>query len=315
MRNINEENKAAAPLAPRRKNEENPTPASDLSPRPKDEENPRPDDKETIEEENQIRSNDAHSTIEKKRNKQPDFSSAKSAKVSHVLSASIASIGIVLVVASVFFISKDFFKTKPTFEVTSASYVDNDSENGIAYNVEVSKNPDKVPLLLKMAYVDEFGREKDTASVDITDVKTYAGVLPALKYAEVNYTLKVVRTDHNSETVLWSNSATFSRVKESKFYGFFWECHCTDTTGAAAGKAYYQLQFVDDFAKWDTYQVNLVKTTDATIRYSFACEAPYHDQHLVETITKEGGTYTATIVATPPGGGTAETVYRKQVQI
>jgi hypothetical protein len=314
MRNINEENKSAAPLAPRHLNEENPMPSSDVLPRPKDEENPRPDEKKAIDEENQLRSKD-DCFSQKEERKKKEYSPKKVASISHAVSGGIATVAIVLVVASAVIIGKDFFKTAPSYVVNKVSYVDDANSNGIVYDLTVSKNPDKVPLILKSSYVDEFGREKDSASIDITEAKNYSGILPTMKYPEASYSLKIIRTDHNSNQTLWSSSSEYSRVKETKFYGFYWDCHCVDLTGEAAGKAYYQLEYVDDFGSYGDFTVHLTKLTDKTVSYSFACEKPYTDRHLVETRSKEGGKYSAEIVETPPGGVSSEVVYTATVSI
>jgi hypothetical protein len=319
MRNINEENKPIKELAPRHPQEENPTPKSDLSARPKDEENPRPDEKQSVEEDNQIRSKDDHSS-QGPASKKKEYNPEKVSHVSHAVSASLASVAIILVVASVLIIGKDFFKTAPSYAVNSVSFVDSANANGIAYDVTVSKNPDKVPLTLKSVYADSLGRIKDSAAIDITEAKAYSGILPSMKYFNVNYVLEIVRTDHNSEQVLWKNAATFSRNKETKFYGFFWECHCTEsaqTAGEAAGKAYYQLTYLDDFDYWSSFKVRLTKTTDASVSYTFACAEPYSERHLVDTLSKEGGTYLAEVIATSSRSSPSaeETVYSHTVSI
>jgi hypothetical protein len=297
MRNINEENKVPAELV-RHPDEENTVAQDDLAPRGKDEENARPDETKRGDEENQIRSKDEKVEPETKKKKQ--YNAKKVASVSHAVSASIASVAIVLVVASVVLIGQNFFKKAPTYTVNSISYVDNASRNGIAYDITVSTNPDKVPLLLKSVYQDNLGREKDSESLDITEAKNYKGILPSMKYYDATYLIQILRTDHNSATVLYQDSAKYSRSKESRFYGFSWECHCTEppsVAGEASGKAYYQLAYLDDFAYWDNFSVTLTKTTDASVSYTFACEKPYTDKHLVETISKEGGTYYAEIFA------------------
>src|SRR5574344_679044 len=314
MKNIKEENKITAPLVPRHPNEENSTPSSDAASRPKEEENPRPDEKQTVEEENQLRSRDDRSAKEDSKKKK-EYSPKKVASVSHAVSGGLATVAIVLVVASLVIIGKDFFKTAPSYTVNDVSYVDNATTNGIVYDLTVTKNPDKVPLILKSSYVDAFGRELDSSSIDITEAKNYAGSLPTMKYSDASYSLKIIRTDHNSQRTLWSSSSKFSRAKETKFYGFYWDCHCVDLTGEAAGKAYYQLQYVDDFAHYGDFKVNLTKTTDKTVTYHFDCEKPYADRHLVETRSKEGGKYTADILMTPSGGGTSEIVYTTTVSI
>jgi hypothetical protein len=317
MNNINEENKKTPDLV-RHPQEENPTPQSDTFAHKKDEENPRPDEKENVEEENQIRSKDGHEAESASRKQ---YNPQKVSNVSHAVSAGITTIAVVLVVASVFILGQDFFKKAPTYEVNDMTYRDDATGNGIVYDLTVKTNPDNIPLLLKSSYTDEFGRTKDSSSVDITATKTYTGMMPMMKYYGASYVVRIVRTDHNSEKTLWESSSKFSRIKETKFYGFYWDCHCTDTVeqaGEAAGKAYYQLTYVDDFAYWSNFHVRLTKVKDTSVTYDFACETPYSDRHLIETASKEGGQYTADILASSTEIGTTpkeETIYSLKVDI
>jgi hypothetical protein len=318
MRNINEENKMPGELI-RHPEEENTIAKDDVAPRKKDEENDRPDELKRGDEENQNRSDDRRGTSQGQKKK--DYNPEKVSSISHAVSASLATVAIVLVVAAVYMVGKNFFKTDPTYKVNSLSFVDSAEGNGIAYNIDVSKNPDKVPLLLKSIYQDSYGRELDSASLDLTEVKNYSGRLPSMKYYNAPYLVQILRVDHNASKVLYQNTATFSRSKESRFYDFGWECHCTEppsTAGEASGKAYYQLGFIDDYSYWSNFKVTLTKTTDKSVTYSFACETPYDQKHLVETLSKEGGTYAAEIFAdSSQNSSTATTIslFKKTISI
>ena len=177
MHNINEENKVPAELV-RHPDEENVVAKDDIAPRGKDEENARSDEIKRGDEENQIRSKDEKAEPEKKKK---EYNPKKVTSVSHAVSASLASVAIVLVVASVVLIGQNFFKKAPSYTVNSISFVDNASGNGIVYDITVTANPDKVPLLLKSVYKDNLGREKDSESLDITEAKNYTGILPSMQ--------------------------------------------------------------------------------------------------------------------------------------
>lgn len=301
MKNINEENHLPTELPPRHPDEENKEP-NDIPPRKKNEENDRPDEQTSKQdEENQIRSADVHRSW----NKRQEASQAKTAKtykpsqaskVSHAISGGLTVTAIVLVVAAVI-VGNSYFKTAPTFTVTSLNYVNTTTENGISYQISVTANKDKIPLVLKATYTDNLGIVKETLSQDITEVKDYSGTLPVMTYYGVDYVTKIVRTDLNSERVLWKNTTSFQRAKTTAMYPFFWECHCSDTSGPAAGKAYYQLSFADDYSYWSNFRIRLTKKKDTTVTYTFACEKDYHAKHLVQTSDKEGGTYLAEVIA------------------
>jgi hypothetical protein len=312
MRRENEENKVATEtnFRPQEENE----PIDESFKHPKKEENEEAQEDHIYNEEN----NSHHESEEDSKH---SFDSSKASKVSKGISATLVTSAVVLVVASVVIVYKNFNKPDPTFEVTNLSFVNNNQEIGITYEVKTSKNDDNIPLTLEAVYLDSYSRVLDKQSLDISQVNTYQGTFSIAKYYDSNYIVKVVRTDHNSEKSLWESDTKFSRPKLTKFYSFYWDCHCTDpvsVVGEAAGKAYYQLKYLDDYDKWDKFKVNLVNKADTSITYTFDCEEPYNEKHLVDTLSKSGGEYDTKILATvkqDDGSSKQEVVYTTTVNI